>query len=160
LKAREWRLPGSRTKNGHAHVVPLSDLAIQIIKEAMADAGEGTFLFPCGKGSLSPVAVARTILRANATGRFGIPSWSAHDLRRSCLDNLARLGVLPIVIGSIANHRSVTKSGVTFLHYVQHSYEGEKRSALDLWSNRLEAIISGGKAASITPMRRKARSAK
>ena len=40
LKAREWRLPGDRTKNAHAHVVPLSDLAIQIIKEAMADAGK------------------------------------------------------------------------------------------------------------------------
>jgi integrase len=31
LRAREWRLPGARTKNGHAHVVPLSDLAIDII---------------------------------------------------------------------------------------------------------------------------------
>ena len=29
LKAREWRLPGSRTKNGHPHVIPLSDLAIE-----------------------------------------------------------------------------------------------------------------------------------
>ena len=37
LKAREWRLPGNRTKNGHPHVVPFSDLAIEIIKEAMAD---------------------------------------------------------------------------------------------------------------------------
>ena len=32
LPAREWRLPAGRTKNGHAHTVPLSDLAISIIK--------------------------------------------------------------------------------------------------------------------------------
>ena len=75
LKAREWRLPANRTKNDHAHVVPLSDLAIEIIKEAVADAGDGAALFPCGDGSLSPVAVARTILRANEDGRFGIASW-------------------------------------------------------------------------------------
>ena len=50
LKAREWRLPGSRTKNGHAHVVPLSDLAISDIKDAAKDAGEGAPLFPCGGG--------------------------------------------------------------------------------------------------------------
>ena len=37
LDAREWRLPGSRTKNGHPHVVPLSDLAIEIIKEAIEE---------------------------------------------------------------------------------------------------------------------------
>ena len=40
LKAREWRLPGSRTKNANAHVVPLSDLALEIIKEAAADEGK------------------------------------------------------------------------------------------------------------------------
>src|SRR5262245_2796870 len=106
LKAHEWRLPANRTKNGHAHVVPLSDLAIRIIKDAMADAGKGQFLFPCGKGSLSPVAVARTILRANDSKRFGIASWSAHDLRRSALTGMARLGVAPIVLGHVANHRT------------------------------------------------------
>lgn len=68
LKVREWRLPASRTKNGHAHVVPLSGLAIDIIKEAMVDAGEGAPLFPCGNGSLSPIAVARTICGPTITG--------------------------------------------------------------------------------------------
>ena len=152
LQAREWRLPGSRTKNGHPHVVPLSDLAIEIIKEAKADAGNGAPLFPCGDGSLAPAAVARTILRANVDGRFSIAAWSAHDLRRTCLDNLARLGVLPVVIGHVANHRSVTKGGVTFTHYVQHSYEAEKRQALDLWADRLRAI-EGGTGADVVPMR-------
>ena len=155
LKKREWRLPANRVKNNSAHIVPLSNLAIQIIKEAMADAGEGAPLFPCGTGSLSPIAVARTILRANDTGRFGIAAWSAHDLRRTCLDNLAKLGVLPVVIGHVANHRSVTKGGVTFAHYVQHSYEAERRDALDLWANRLAAIVGDQKTASVVPMRRR-----
>jgi integrase len=150
--AREWRLPGSRTKNGHAHVVPLSDLAIQIIREAMAEAGEGPFIFPCGDGSLSPVAVARTILRANDTGRFGISAWSAHDLRRSALTALARLGTVPIVLASIANHRSVTHAGTTLSVYSQYTYDKEKRQALDLWAERLEVIIAGG-GAEVLPLR-------
>jgi integrase len=153
LKAREWRLPGTRTKNGFDHLVPLSDLALSIIKEAIADAGEGAaFVFPCGKGSLSPVAVARTILRANKTGRFGIAPWSAHDLRRGALDGMARLGVAPIVLGHVANHRSVTRAGVTFTAYVQHQYGPETRNALDLWADRLEAII-GKHAAKVLPLR-------
>lgn len=61
LKAREWRLPGSRVKNAYAHVVPLSDLAIEILKEAAAEAGKGAPLFPCGDGSLAPRVVAKTI---------------------------------------------------------------------------------------------------
>jgi integrase len=74
LHAREWRLPAARTKNGHPHVVPLSDLAIELITEAIADQARTSEssktvpiwnrLFPCGQGSLSPAVVARAILRA------------------------------------------------------------------------------------------------
>jgi integrase len=154
LKAREWRLPASRTKNANAHVVPLSDFAISIIKEAMADAGEGGPIFPCGKGSLSPVAVARTILRANATKRFGIGSWSAHDLRRTTLTAMARLGVAPIVLGHVANHRTTTRAGVTLAVYSQYSYGAEKRAALDRWAERLVTIIKGEAVSQIEPIAR------
>jgi integrase len=153
LRAREWRLSGSRTKNGYGHLVPLSNLALQLIKEAMADAGEGGPLFPCGDGSLSPVAVARTILRANDTGRFGVASWSAHDLRRTALTGMARLGVAPIVLGHIANHRTTTRAGVTLAVYSQYRYERECREALELWGSRLVAI-AGHSAAAVVPMRK------
>jgi integrase len=139
LSAREWRLPGDRTKNGHAHVVPLSDLAIEIIREATQ--GEGDPIFPCGKGSLSPIAVARTILRANDTKRFGIASWSAHDLRRTALTGMARLGVAPIVLGHVANHRTTTRAGVTLAVYSQYDYVQEKREALGRWATKLGEIV-------------------
>jgi integrase len=157
LTAREWRLPGSRTKNGHAHVVPLSDLAIGIIQEAATRAGDGSPLFPCGEGSLSPVAVARSILRANEInkerprGRFGIAPWSAHDLRRTALTGMARLGVAPIVLGHVANHRTTTRAGVTLAVYSQYTYDKEKRAALDMWAERL-AAIGGRKSATVTPI--------
>ena len=117
-------LPGSRTKNKHAHLVPLSDLALVIIEEALADADdELEFVFPCGDGAMSPHAVARTIGRAQETsderptGRFGLSRWTAHDLRRTVLTNFARLGVAPVVAGAVANHRTVTKATVTLSVY-------------------------------------------
>ena len=154
LKAREWRLPASRTKNAHAHIVPLSDLAIEIITEAMKEAGKGAPIFPYDDGSLSPVNVGNMIRRANVSGQFSIASWSAHDLRRTALTGMARLGVAPIVLGHVANHRTTTRAGVTLPVYSQYQYDSEKRAALDLWADRLTAII-GGKTATITPLRRK-----
>jgi integrase len=160
LERKLWSIPGARTKNAHPHTVPLSDLAVTVIRESLADAGSTSkAVFPAedGKPLLAP-RVTRAISRAHETskerplGRFGITPWSAHDLRRTCLDNLARIGVLPVVIGHVANHRSITKGGVTFAHYVQHSYEAEKRAALDLWGERLAAIV-GGAAAKISPLR-------
>jgi integrase len=161
LRAGVWSLPGARTKNGNAHRVPLSALAVEIIEEALADAGDGVFVFPCGDDALSPHAVARTIGRAQEKdedrplGRFALPRWTAHDLRRTALTNFAPLGIPPIVAGAVANHLSVTKATVTLKVYQQYSYEAEKRQALDLWADRLQGIIDG-KGADVLPMQARA----
>jgi integrase len=133
----------------HPHVVPLSDLAIEFLKEAFHDAGRSAFAFPCGEGALSPIAVARTILRANDTseerplGRFGVAPWSAHDLRRTALTGMAQLGVAPIVLGHVANHRTTTRAGITLGVYNKYAYDKEKRAALNLWADRVRAIVEG-----------------
>jgi len=162
LAGRAWSLPGSRTKNGHGHLVPLSDLAMAVICEALADAGDSPFVFPCGEGSLAPAAVSRTIGRAHQAsedrplGRFQIAHFTAHDLRRTALTAMARLGVSPTVLGFVANHRTMTRGGITMGVYVHYSYEREKRAALDLWAERLAAIIEG-RGADVLPMTVRAR---
>ena len=115
LKKKLWSLPGARVKNGHQHTVPLSDLAVTVIREAMADSN-GEAIFPDDDGSpLISSRITRAVLRVREKSpeRYGIAEWSPHDLRRTCLDNLARLGVAPHTIAHVANHRSLTKSGVT-----------------------------------------------
>jgi integrase len=144
LASREWRLPASRSKNKHPHTIPLSDLALTTISEALADA-RGQKLF-----AITPNEVARRV--KDAQGAIGIASWTPHDLRRSALTQMAKLGVEPIVIGHVANHRTTTKAGVTLAIYVKHSYESEKRRALDLWADRLQAIISGKATAEVIPL--------
>jgi integrase len=136
LQTATWRIPAGRTKNGHEHIVPLSDLAIGIIKVSFAGGADGP---------LRPAAVARTISRAHegeGPSRFGIAHWTAHDLRRTAVSQMAKLGVPPIVLGHIINHRSVTKAGVTLSVYQQYDYESEKRQALNLWADKLRAIVS------------------
>jgi integrase len=139
LKQKLWKLPGARTKNGHPHVVPLSPLAVDLIGNSD---GEQVFPNAEGEGTLPGAAVARTISRAQ--DRFGIAQWSAHDLRRTAFTGMAKLGVAPIVLGHIANHRTTTKAGMTLSVYVHHAYEKEKREALELWADRLQGIVTGG----------------
>jgi integrase len=159
LPARLWSLPGSRTKNKFPHTVPLSDMAIELIEEALKDAGEKSkWVFPAGEEShLEAQAVARTVSRAQAktkehpNGRFTIDHWTAHGLRRTALTGMGRLGVPPIVSGHVANHRGTTKAGITLQVYAQYTYDSEKRSALDLWAERVTALV-GGDAAKILPL--------
>ncbi len=66
IDRRLWKIPGARTKNKHTHVVPLSDLAVEVIEEAIAEMEGETFLFPNkeGDGPLLGHAVAKTITKA------------------------------------------------------------------------------------------------
>ena len=74
LKARTWTIPAARSKNKHAHTVPLSDAALTIIEAAKGE----TYLFPDnGHGALSGHAVAHTIRLAQE--RFGLAQWTAHS---------------------------------------------------------------------------------
>jgi integrase len=141
FETRTWVLPGARTKNGHPHAVPLSDLALGIIIQALKSAGSSPFVFPAEAGALPAMAVARTVLRAQE--RIGIAQWSAHDLRRTAITNMARLGIPPIVLGHVANHRTTTKAGVTLGVYAHHDYASEKRHALELWATHLAKIVEG-----------------
>jgi len=151
LDAATWTIPGARTKNSRRHVVPLSTTALELIKKALKDVGEDAthvFLSSDSKGPLSPLVVAKTILRAQKPsegrplGRFCIPHWTTHDLRRTALTNFAVLGIPPVVAGAVANHISVTKATVTLEVYTQYTYEKEKREALEMWANRIAAIVA------------------
>jgi integrase len=152
LKARTWTIPEHRSKNKHAHVVPLSDMAVETVKEALSNVGkDAKWLFPAkdGDGPLAIEVVDKTVKRALQPdeecplGRFGTAPWTPHDLRRTVLTQLAKMGTMPIVIGAVANHLSVTKANVTFANYVQYDYAKEKREALDAWARRLTEIVSG-----------------
>jgi hypothetical protein len=50
----------------------------------------------------------------------------------------------------------VTKGGVTMGHYVRYDYAREKSEALELWAERLAAIIRGDTVADVIPMRSRA----
>ncbi|HET7448066.1 MAG TPA: site-specific integrase, partial [Methyloceanibacter sp.] len=123
-KQHQWTIPAARSKNKHSHVVPLTELGFSLAEQIAA--GE----------TMSGQAVATII--GHAQERFEIEHWTAHDLRRTVVTQMARLGVAPIVLGHVINHRSVTKAGVTLSVYSHYGYEREKREALELWAAHLE----------------------
>jgi len=156
-----WTLGKARTKAKRAHDVPLSDLALSIIDDCPR---VGDFVFASGRSGVAhdgkaagPVALAgwgkakerldELALRhakelALADGEEvpeEIEEWRLHDLRRSAATHMARLGVDRIVISKILNH---SEGGVTSI-YDRHARDIEKKQALDMWSQRLQAIVDG-----------------
>ena len=128
-----WNIPAERSKNGHGHCVPLTPLALDIITSCGVPDNPQDCAFDVSREVVSDI-----IWRYGQNGE----RWTAHDLRRTALTGMARLGISPIVIANVANHRSVSKAGVTLGVYIQHDYSDEKRDALSRWATRLQTIVS------------------
>lgn len=154
-----WTIPAVRAKNKREHVVPLSGMAILIIRAQLADVealadrkGRAVppFIFP-GPGaqaSLTGAAVAKAVKREEVTKRgratiMGVEQWTPHDLRRTAATHMEEAGVSPFIIGHVLNHVSATKASITSRVYARYSYDREKREALHRWAERLLSILKG-----------------
>jgi integrase len=141
-------LPSDRTKNHRVHVVPLSAAARAILeaqpRRTNAAGRERDLIFGHGEGAFSGWSKAKGELDARITAVIGkpLPHWTPHDLRRTAATQMAELGVQPHVIEGVLNHVSGHRAGVAGI-YNRASYEREKTIALDLWADRMMAIVEG-----------------
>ena len=115
--------PGSATKNGREHRLPLT--------RTMAD------LFAVPRGTIHKWSTWKGRID-RATGSRG---WTIHDLRRTFATNCARLGVQPHVIERILNHTTGTISGIAAV-YNRHHFQDEMRQALELHERWLIRLVA------------------
>jgi integrase len=130
-----WTVPSNIAKNGRAHQVPLSGIALEIIRNLPRFAGSDLLFTTTG---LSPIS---GFGRAKDRLDFLMQSdeWRLHDLRRTAASGMARLGVAPHVIEKVLNHVSGQISGVAAV-YNRHGYQLEKRQALESWATFLRTL--------------------
>ncbi len=161
-----WTIPAARSKNGRAHVVPLSWLAQSIVADLVNRAaataqenGPPRFLLASPNDSKRPIdghALSVAMIRfgnalSAATGPSSsvtdevraIATWtsdrpSAHDLRRTLATRLAGSGIPTEDVSACLNH---TRSTVTARHYDLYDRAREKRQALELWAEQVMRIV-------------------
>jgi integrase len=149
---REWTIPGYKTKNGQTHVVPLTQIALELLA-SLPD--RGPFLF-MAEGSANPVhkqsrVAARLLERVGETvernyakeapatkeNPFTGP-WVTHSLRHTCFSGMTAAGVPGWLADKVVNHAAPAMQQV----YDQHDYAREKAEALAKWEAHLEGLIA------------------
>jgi integrase len=131
---RTWCIPGTRTKNGKVHIVHLSEPAWAVISDrpktseyVFATSGAKHFqTFAKHKRSLDDLS--------------GANGWRLHDLRRTIVSGMARLGIPPHIADKILNHQSGTISGVAAV-YQRHEFLAERKDALDCWGAHVDQVV-------------------
>jgi integrase len=132
-----WTLPKERSKNGKAHMLPLTPMMRSIIDTVPQRDGYD-ILFGYRRGFTSWVQGKQAL-----DAKVGLPAWHVHDIRRSVATRMADLGIAPHIIEQILNHQSGHKRGVAGI-YNRSSYEREVRAAMALWSDHIASITTGG----------------
>jgi integrase len=137
-KTRTWTVPGSRTKNKKIHIVHLSEPAWKVVE---ACSGE-----PYVFGTATGKRFQRFGKGKRAIDKLcEVAGWRLHDLRRTIVSGMARLGIPPHVADKILNHQAGTISGVAAV-YQRHDFLAERKEALDRWGIHVEQIVGTFKA--------------
>ena len=101
LEKRIWTVPAERMKSKIVHMVPLSDLAVDVLSSVPRVSDE--FVFASPRLPDQPMLIfgrASRRVRANS----GIADFRSHDLRRSCGSGITALGFSQFIMDRVLGH--------------------------------------------------------
>ncbi len=147
-----WELSPTRTKNDRPNVVPLSDLAITLIR-SMEPISSSTYVFPHRDNPDHPMpfrSLSQAVSRfcSPAIGKDGtpkhppFPKFIPKDIRRTVKSRMGELGISKDIRDRLQNH---ALHDVSSKHYDRYDYLEPKKHAMDVWTQWLEGIISDEK---------------
>lgn len=143
LQAGVWTISPDRYKTGIYHLVPLTDAAKALVREAPEVSK--TFVFATqpdtyfqGHAKYKVRMIERINKRRAESGRPPMEHWTLHDLRRTLRTGLAELQVLDPIAERVLGHVIGGIEGV----YNRWAYLEEKRQALQLWADRIDRLVN------------------
>jgi integrase len=131
ISGNEWVIPGSRYKTKQQMVIPLSDMAMDVLK-SIPDLGEPVFTFD-GEKPLNDYARLKT----NLDEASGVTGWVLHDLRRTARSLMSRAGVPSDHAERCLGHVIGGVRGI----YDRHEFLKEKREAFEKLAAEIRAIV-------------------
>jgi integrase len=145
LAKKLWTIPAERMKADAAHIVPLSDDAVALLKSLPRGKGDCLFSVNGGNSPVAGFSAAKhrydaEILKAlrESDPKAKLPDFVIHDIRRTVRTGLSAIpNISDLVRELVIGH---TKPGLHKV-YDQYAYLDEKRLALDAWAARLRSIV-------------------
>ncbi len=143
----DWTIPLERYKSDRAHLVPLTDAMIEMLR-AMPFRNRGGYVLSPNGGDIPYGNVVRP---KHATDKAsGVTGWTWHDLRRTLRTGLSRLGIRPDISERVIGHAVGGRLGAT---YDTHEFRDERLAALEAWGAHVRAIVDGQPSANVVSLR-------
>jgi integrase len=141
FNCREWRAPGSKTKNGKAHTFPLPDAVMEIIERRKGANTDCRLVFPSPNDSTVFSGWSRLLGRLRETSE--VKSFGFHSVRRGFVTTLGNLGFDADLLDGLLNHSaSETRSGVRGVYNRSERLQ-ERSRAMNAWVDLVMTAVSG-----------------
>ena len=141
LDRAEWNIPAGKMKTRQAHLVPLCEQAVAILRELQPLTGRGQYVFPSARGKGRPMS-NNAINAALRRMGFGTETMTAHGFRataRTLLDET--LGYRPDFIEHQLAHAVRDPNGRA---YNRTAHLAERRKMMQGWADYLDSLRMGG----------------
>jgi integrase len=147
-KENIWTIPGPRRKTRHKttepHLVPLTRLHTDLLKDIRALSIPGPLLFPSNKIIGRVISARRHDSLNHSLSRFiekkAMKKFSPRDLRRTFKTLGASFGLSLEIRNRLQGH---AMTDVGSVYYDRHDYLLEKRDAMERWCSGLEKLLAG-----------------
>jgi len=147
LDAAEWRIPASKMKMAVAHIVPLSEQAVAILRELHPLTGRGRYVFPSVRSAKRPMS-ENTLNAALRRLGYTKDEITAHGFRSMASTLLHEQGWPSDVIERQLAHaeRNNVKAA-----YNRAQHLSERRKMMQSWADYLDALRSGADVVTLDP---------
>lgn len=145
--AATWTIPKERMKARRAHVVYLSQQALDIMIALKTCAGESPYLLPSRYDSDKPISratlnqVTASAVRIARDEQLPLENFTVHDLRRTASTILHEAGYNSDWIEKCLAHE---QRGVRSV-YNKAEYAEQRRKMLQDWADMVDGFIAGAK---------------
>jgi len=144
IKEKILTIPGTVSKNARVHIVPLTDLSLDIVKEALEFSEGCAYLFPAKTGrKISKLKHTSSSTTANKIAEYcedneNVTKFIPRDIRRTVKTLMGKAGVPKELRDRLQNHALMD---VSAKHYDRFDYAQEKKHGMEVWNNYLDLII-------------------
>jgi integrase len=146
-----WTIPGEHTKNKRPHRVPLTSMAVEIIKAAKGTANlrgfdTSTWAFPSDRESKAGHVLTPSHGLERVRERCPqVTDWTLHDVRRTAATGMREAGIPRVDVAAVLNHTASGDAPRVTGVYDRWGADPEKRTALEAWERRLRDTLAGEK---------------
>jgi integrase len=156
LERKVWIIPGDRRKAGIAHEIPLSNMAMKVLK-LLPRFASSDYVFPArprkaggqGRGYFSGWSKGKARLDALS----GVKGATVHDIRRTVATKLQTLKIPTAVVEEVLGHVTGSRAGIVRV-YQRYKFESEKKAALDKWARYLQGLLNPPEPSNVVPLSR------